>query len=71
MNHLIIVCLILSAGICSVLAEQDSIQYETVEGKTVLINTSEKSLFESKIHDHLSIFQKLHKDSILFDKKRY
>jgi hypothetical protein len=70
MNHLVIVCLILSTGICSALAEEDSIQYESVEGTTFYYNSCDRPAFESRIHDHIAIFNRLHKDSTQFNKNR-
>jgi hypothetical protein len=68
MNHLVIVCLILSAGICSALAGEDSIQYESVEGTTFYYNSCDRPVFENRIHDHMAIFKRLTKDSIRFNK---
>jgi hypothetical protein len=70
MNHLIVVCLVFIVGIYSAFAEEDSMQSESVGGKTFSFKSSDKPMFESKIHDHLPIFQKLDKDSILFNIER-
>jgi hypothetical protein len=70
MNHLIVVCLMFIVGICSAFAEEESMQSESVGGKTFSFKSSDKPAFESKIHDHLPIFQKLDKDSILFNIER-
>jgi hypothetical protein len=68
MNHLVIVCLILTAGICSALAGEDSLHIESVEGTTFYYNFCDRPAFESRIHDHMSIFKRLIKDSIRFNK---